>query len=126
MSSGSGWSSTWNSTAGGPSGAGELLDQRDVVEVGPEGPDLPVAEVGHGDAGQLDVPSRCFQHGILAEYEWPGVVGFDEPFGECLVAHVVASTECDHDVGERCFTQGRQVSECCQPGHGGVRRPADD
>src|SRR5512132_3168923 len=80
MSSGSGWSSTWNSTAAGSSDTGDLLDQRDVVEIGPVGPDLPLAEVGHGDAGQHDVPSRCFQHGILAEHQWPGVIGFDEPF----------------------------------------------
>ncbi len=70
------------------SDADDLLDQRDVVEVGPERPDLPVAEVGHGDAGQLDVPSRCFQHDVLAEDEWSRVVGFDEPFGERLVARL--------------------------------------
>src|ERR1039458_10490727 len=115
MSAGSGWSSTWNSIAAGSSGTDDLLDQREVIEVRPEGPDLPVAEVGHGDAGQLDVPSRCFQHGILAKHEWPGVIGFDEPFGECLVAHFVESPERDPDVGERFFTEGGEVSERCQP-----------
>src|SRR5208282_3298541 len=114
-SAGSGWSSTWNSTATGWSGTGDLLDQRQVVEVGPEGPDLPLAEVGHGDAGQLDVPSGCFQHAISVEHERPGVIGFDEPFGERLVAHFVESPERDHDVGERFFTEGGEVSECCQP-----------
>ncbi len=47
--------------------ADDLLEQRDVVEVRTERPDFSVVEVGHGDAGQLDVPSRCFQHGVLAE-----------------------------------------------------------
>src|SRR5512135_2976861 len=117
MSSGSGWSSTWNSIATGSSDAGDLLDQRDVVEVGPVGPDLPLAEVSHGDAGQLDVLSRCFQHAALAEHQWPRVVGVDEPFGKRLVAHLVQAPERDHDVGERFFTEGGQVSECCQPGH---------
>src|SRR5271165_1537205 len=126
MSSGSGWSSTWNSAVTGSSGTDDLLDQRDVVEVCPVGPDLSLAEVGHGDAGQLDVPTRCFQHAILAQHERPGVISVDEPFGECLVAHFVDSPERDHDVGERCLTEGGEVSECCQPGHGGVRRPADD
>src|SRR5208283_2461114 len=84
MSAGSGWSSKRNSTAPSSSGTDDLLDQREVVEVRPEGPDLPLAEVGHGDAGQLDVPSRCFQRGILAKHERPGVIGFDEPFGERL------------------------------------------
>src|SRR5450755_1719929 len=126
ISAGSGWSSTRNSTEAGSSGTDDLLDQRKVVEVGPEGPDLPLAEIGHGDAGQLDVPSRCFQHAIRAQHERPGVIGFDEPFGERLVAHFVESPERDHDVGERFFTEGGEVSECCQPGHGGVRRPADD
>ena len=46
-----------------------------------------VAEVGHGDAGQPDVPSGCFQRAVLAEHERPGVIGFDEPFGVRLVAH---------------------------------------
>src|ERR1039458_2231610 len=109
MSAGSGWSSTWNSIAAGSSGTDDLLDQREVIEVRPEGPDLPVAEVGHGDAGQLDVPSRCFQHGIRAEHEWPGVIGFDEPFGVRLVAHFVQPPERDHDVGERFFTEGGEV-----------------
>src|SRR5450755_4246362 len=126
ISAGSGWSSTRNSTEAGSSGTDDLLDQRKVVEVGPEGPDLPLAEIGHGDAGQLDVPSRCFQHAILAQHEWPCVIGFDEPFGERLVAHLVESPERDHDVGERFLTEAGEVSECCQPGHGGVRRPADD
>ena len=39
------------------------------------------------------MPSRCFQHRILAEDKWPGVIGFDEPFGERLVAHFVESRE---------------------------------
>jgi len=64
MSAGSGWSSTWNSTATGRSGADDLLDQRQVIEVRPERPDLSLAEVGYGDAGQLHVPSRCLQSGI--------------------------------------------------------------
>src|SRR5512132_3980814 len=71
MSAGSGWSSTRNSSAAGSSGTDDLLDQRQVIEVRPVGPDLPLAEVGHGDAGQLDVPSRRFQRGILAEHERP-------------------------------------------------------
>jgi hypothetical protein len=78
MSAGSGWSSTWNSAAAGLSGAGDLLDQRQVIEVRPERPDLALAEVGHGDAGQLDVPPGCFQSAISAEHERPGVIGFDE------------------------------------------------
>ena len=85
MSSGSGWSSTWNSIAAGSSDAGDLLDQRGIVEVRPVRPDLPVAEVGHGDACEFDMPSRCFQHRILAEDKWPGVVGFDEPFAQILL-----------------------------------------
>ena len=111
MSSGSGWSSTWNSTATDSSDADDLLDQRDVVEVRPERPDLPLAEVGHGDAGQPDVPSRCFQHGILAEHERARVIGFDQPFGVRLVAHFVESSEHEDDVGERYFTEGGQLRE---------------
>ena len=53
MSAGSGWSSAWNSTTTAWSGADDLLDQRQVIEVRPERPDLPLAEVGYGDAGQL-------------------------------------------------------------------------
>ena len=73
------------------------------------------AEVGHGEAGQLDMPSRCLQHGILIEDQWPGVIGFDAPFCERLVAHFVESSDHDHDVREREFTEGREVSECSQP-----------
>ncbi len=47
--------------------------------------------------------------------ERPGVIGLDEPFGERLVVHLVESPKHDDDVRERCFTQGGQVSECCQP-----------
>src|SRR5450755_4252162 len=115
MSSGSGWSSTWNSASADLSGTDDLLDQRKIVEVRPEGPDLPIAEVGHGDARQLEAPSRCCQHAILAKHERPGVIGFDEPFSERLIAHLVESPERDHDVGERCLTKGRQGSEPCQP-----------
>src|ERR1017187_6000072 len=115
MSAGSGWSSTRNSTATDSSGTDDLLDQREVVEVRPEGPDLPLAEVGIGDAGQLDVPSRCFQHGILAEDQWPRVIGFDKPFGERLVAHFVESSEHNDHVGERDFAESGEASECCQP-----------
>ena len=57
----------------------------------------------------------CFQHGILAEDQGPGVIGFDEPFGERLVAHLVESSEHDGDVGEREFTEGGELSECGQP-----------
>jgi len=64
-SSGPGWFSTRNSAVTGLSGTDDLLDQREVIEVRPEGPDLPLAEVGHRDAGQLDVPSCCFQHASL-------------------------------------------------------------
>src|SRR4249919_2323774 len=71
MSSGSGSSSTWNSTATDPSVTDDLFDQRQVVEVRAERPDLPVAEVGDGDAGQLDMPARRFYHCVLAEDERP-------------------------------------------------------
>ena len=63
---------------------------------------------------------------ILAEDERPRVIGFDEPFGERLIAHFVESPEHDDDVGERFLTEGREVSECRQPRHRGVRRPAND
>ena len=60
-----------------------------------------------------------FQHGILVEDEWPRVIGFDEPLGERLVAHFVESAEQDDDVGERHFAESGELSECCQPRHGG-------
>src|ERR1035441_5956174 len=115
MSSGSGWSSTWTSTATGSSGTDDLLDERDVVEVRPEGPDLPLAEGGHGDTGPLTVLGGPCLRPILAKHACPSVIGFDEPFGVRLVAHFVESPERDHDVGERFFTEGGEVSECCQP-----------
>ena len=68
MSAGSGWSSAWNSTTTGRSGADDLLDQRQVIEVCPEGPDLPLAEVGYRDAGQLHVPSCYLQSGITVKH----------------------------------------------------------
>ena len=61
------------------------------------------------------MPSRCIQHRLVAEDERPGVIGFDEPFGERLVAHLVEPSQRDDDVGERLFTERRQLTECFQP-----------
>ena len=61
------------------------------------------------------MPSRCFHHRIVAEDERPGVIGFDEPFGERLVAHLVESPQHDDDVRERLLTEGGELSECFQP-----------
>jgi hypothetical protein len=72
------------------------------------------------------VPPGCFQRSVLIWHEQAGVVGLDHPFGERLVARFVQSPERDHHVGERFLVERGEVSECGQPGHGGVRRPAGD
>ena len=72
------------------------------------------------------MPSGCVQHRILVEDEWPRVIGFDEPLGERLVAHLVESPEHDDNVGERQLPQGGELGERRQPGHGRIRRPPDD
>ena len=43
------------------------------------------------------------------------MIGFDEPFGEGLVAHFVESSEHDDDVGERFFTESGELGECGSP-----------
>jgi hypothetical protein len=42
------------------------------------------------------------------------VIGFDEPFGERLVADLVESSQHDDDVGKRDFTNGGEVGEISQ------------
>ena len=97
------------------SGADDLLDHREVIEVGAVRPDLSLAEVGHADAGQLDVSSGCFHRDVVVQDEWAGVIGFDQPFGVHPVADLVDGSQPDHDVGERDVTQRGELSECCQP-----------
>src|SRR5665647_1867642 len=79
-SSGSGSSSTRKSTAAASSGVHQLFEQRDVVEIRPERPDLALAEVRHRGAGQLDAPPGRLEHGAVAEDVWPCVIGLDDPF----------------------------------------------
>ena len=58
-----------NSIAPGWSGSGDLLNQRKVVEVRPERPDLPLSEVGHRRAGQPDTIAGGLQSRVLGEEE---------------------------------------------------------
>ena len=61
------------------------------------------------------MPPRCLHHRIVAEDERPRVIGFDEPFGERLVAHLVECSEHDDDIRERVFTEGGEPGERFQP-----------
>src|ERR1700722_4622196 len=126
MSSGSGRSSMWKSTGIGRSDADHLLDQRDVVEVRPIRPDLPFSEVGHGDARQLHVRSRCLHFDILGEDQRAGVISFDQPFGIRLIAHFVQSSEKNDDVGECDLAEGGEGGEFREPRYSRIWRPTHD
>ena len=68
------------------SGPNELLDHREIVEVSPVRHDLPVAEIGDGDAGNAhasDASTPPRRRGRAAP-----VIGLDEPFGERPVPHL--------------------------------------
>ena len=61
------------------------------------------------------MPPRCLHHRIVAEDERPGVIGFDQPFGERLITHLVEASEHDDDIRERVFAEVGKPSECFQP-----------
>ncbi len=109
MSSGSGSSSTWNSTATGfvrrrraARSARRRRSTSGTTGSSRRGSRPPWRRpTGHA------VPS--LPHRILAEDERPRVIGFDDPFGERLVAHFVESPEHDDDVGERRVAERRRA-----------------
>ena len=65
--------------------------------------------------GNLTCRPRRLQFGILAENQWPRVIGFDQPLGVCLIAHFVQPSEEHDDVGECDITEGSEDRERSEP-----------